>query len=117
MLHYYFGTKEALLVEVVRRDAEHRIARLDEPLGAASSADEILQILVADLQDSIDNEPGFWVLGAGLELGDVTWVAEPGLRAPTVRPLMLMAPESEPSGAEKLKASGADWLTVKAPLP
>ena len=62
LLHYYFGTKEALLVEVVRRDAEHRIARLDEPLGAASSGEEVLQILVADLQDSIKNEPGFWVL-------------------------------------------------------
>jgi len=62
LLHYYFGTKEALLVEVVRRDAEHRVARLDEPLAAASSADEILRILVADLQDSIQNEPGFWVL-------------------------------------------------------
>ena len=32
LLHYYFGTKEALLVEVVRRDTEHRIARLDDPL-------------------------------------------------------------------------------------
>jgi AcrR family transcriptional regulator len=62
LLHYYFGTKEALLVEVVRRDTEHRIARLDEPLAAASSAEEILQILVADLQDSIQHEPGFWVL-------------------------------------------------------
>ncbi len=62
LLHYYFGTKEALLVEVVRRDTEHRIARLDAPLAAASSADEILQILVADLQDSIQNEPAFWVL-------------------------------------------------------
>lgn len=62
LLHYYFGTKEALLVEVVRRDSEHRIARLDEPLGAASSADEILQVLVASLQDSISNEPEFWVL-------------------------------------------------------
>ena len=62
LLHYYFGTKEALLVEVVRRDTEHRIARLDEPLAAAASAEEILQILVADLQDSIQNEPGFWVL-------------------------------------------------------
>jgi AcrR family transcriptional regulator len=62
LLHYYFGTKEALLVEVVRRDTEHRIERLDEPLSAASSADEILQILVADLQDSIQNDPGFWVL-------------------------------------------------------
>ena len=62
LLHYYFGTKEALLVEVVRRDTEHRIARLDEQLGGAKSVDELLGILVADLEDSIQNEPGFWVL-------------------------------------------------------
>jgi AcrR family transcriptional regulator len=62
LLHYYFGTKEALLVEVVRRDSEHRIARLDAPLGAASTPDEVLQVLVASLQDSINHEPGFWVL-------------------------------------------------------
>src|SRR6188768_2995465 len=62
LLHYYFGTKEALLVEVVRRDTEHRIARLDQPLGEAQSVDEILEVLVADLQDSIQNDPGFWVL-------------------------------------------------------
>jgi len=62
LLHYYFGTKERLLVEVVRRDAEHRIARLDAPLEAARSADEILEALVANLEDSIQNEPGFWVL-------------------------------------------------------
>jgi len=62
LLHYYFGTKERLLVEVVRRDAEHRIARLDAPLGAAGSADEILEALVANLEDSIQNDPGFWVL-------------------------------------------------------
>jgi AcrR family transcriptional regulator len=62
LLHYYFGTKEALLVEVVRRDAQHRIERLDEPLGAASSADQIIKVLVESLEDSIQNEPGFWVL-------------------------------------------------------
>lgn len=62
LLHYYFGTKEALLVEVVRRDTEHRIARLDEPVGQAANADEILEVLVADLRDSIQNDPGFWVL-------------------------------------------------------
>ena len=62
LLHYYFGTKEALLVEVVRRDAQHRIERLDEPLGAASSADQIIEVLVESLEDSIQNEPGFWVL-------------------------------------------------------
>ena len=47
---------------MVRRDTEHRIARMDEPLGKAGSADEVLEILVADLEDSIQNEPGFWVL-------------------------------------------------------
>jgi AcrR family transcriptional regulator len=62
LLHYYFGTKEALLVEVVRRDTEHRIARLDEPLGNAKSVDEVLGALVANLEDSMKNDPGFWVL-------------------------------------------------------
>jgi len=62
LLHYYFGTKEALLVEVVRRDTEHRIERLSEPLAGATSVDELLGILVADLEDSIQNDPGFWVL-------------------------------------------------------
>jgi AcrR family transcriptional regulator len=62
LLHYYFGTKEALLVEVVRRDTEHRIDRLDEALGKSGSVDELLGILVADLEDSIQNDPGFWVL-------------------------------------------------------
>lgn len=62
LLHYYFGTKEALLVEVVRRDAEHRVAILDEPLAKAGSVDEILAALVANLEDSVRNEPGFWLL-------------------------------------------------------
>jgi AcrR family transcriptional regulator len=62
LLHYYFGTKERLLVEVVRRDSELRIARLDEPLAAAASVDDVLEVLVASLQDVIDNEPGYFVL-------------------------------------------------------
>jgi len=62
LLHYYFGTKEALLVEVVRRDAEHRVARLDEPLAKAQTADDVIGVLVANLEDSVQNEPGFWVL-------------------------------------------------------
>lgn len=62
LLHYYFGTKERLLVEVVRRDAEIRVARLDEPLAAARSVDDVLDVLVSNLEDLIDNEPGFFVL-------------------------------------------------------
>jgi AcrR family transcriptional regulator len=62
LLHYYFGTKERLLVEVVRRDAEIRISRLDERLAKAKSADDVLDVLVASLTDMIENEPGFFLL-------------------------------------------------------
>jgi AcrR family transcriptional regulator len=62
LLHYYFGTKERLLVEVVRRDSEIRVARLDEPLASARSVDDVLQALVSSLQDILDNEPGYFDL-------------------------------------------------------
>lgn len=62
LLHYYFGTKERLLVEVVRRDAELRIARLDEMLERAKDVDGVLDVLVSSLTDMIDNDPGFFLL-------------------------------------------------------
>ncbi|HEY2477262.1 MAG TPA: TetR/AcrR family transcriptional regulator [Solirubrobacterales bacterium] len=62
LLHYYFGTKERLLVEVVRRDTELRIARLDELLAEAKTADAVLDVLVSSLTDMIDNDPGYFLL-------------------------------------------------------
>jgi AcrR family transcriptional regulator len=62
LLHYYFGTKERLLVEVVRRDAELRVARLDEMIGQAKTVDDVLDGLVSSLTDMIENEPGFFLL-------------------------------------------------------
>jgi AcrR family transcriptional regulator len=62
LLHYYFGTKERLLVEVVRRDAEIRVARLDEPLERAKTVDDVIEVLVSSLTDLIDNEPAFFLL-------------------------------------------------------
>jgi AcrR family transcriptional regulator len=62
LLHYYFGTKERLLVEVVRRDAEIRVARLDEPLAKAKTADDVLDVLVNSLTELIRNEPAFFLL-------------------------------------------------------
>jgi len=62
LLHYYFGTKERLLVEVVRRDSELRVERLDERLAPAKSVDDVLDALVASLTDMIENEPGFFLL-------------------------------------------------------
>src|SRR5215470_15240575 len=38
LLHYYFGTKEQLLVEAVRRDCELRMELLEQRLAGAQSA-------------------------------------------------------------------------------
>jgi AcrR family transcriptional regulator len=62
LLHYYFGTKERLLVEVVRRDTELRVDRLDERLGSATTVDDVVKALVTSLTDMIENEPGFFFL-------------------------------------------------------
>jgi AcrR family transcriptional regulator len=62
LLHYYFGTKERLLVEVVRSDTEIRVARLDEPLAAARSLDDVLDVLVSSLLETIEKAPGTFVL-------------------------------------------------------
>jgi AcrR family transcriptional regulator len=62
LLHYYFGTKERLLVEVVRRDTDMRIAILDEPLGRAKTVDDVLEVLVSNLEDVIENDAGYFIL-------------------------------------------------------
>jgi AcrR family transcriptional regulator len=62
LLHYYFGTKERLLVEVVRSDTELRVSRLEASLAEASTVDHVLDALVANLLDLIENEPGYFGL-------------------------------------------------------
>ena len=57
LLHYYFGSKERLLVEVVRRDCDARIATLEDALARATSVDELVEILVASLEDWVEDEP------------------------------------------------------------
>jgi AcrR family transcriptional regulator len=57
LLHYYFGTKERLLVEVVRHDCEVRIQAMDERLARAGSIDEIVAALVHQLEDFVEDEP------------------------------------------------------------
>src|SRR2546425_11548764 len=56
LLHYYFGTKERLLVEVVRRDTEIRVAALDEALADAHTADDFIDALVRSLEDMVEND-------------------------------------------------------------
>src|ERR687884_1144737 len=49
LLNYYFGTKERLLAEVVRRDCDLRMAVLDEQLAGARTADDFVDSLVHSL--------------------------------------------------------------------
>src|SRR5947209_16876185 len=62
LLHYYFGTKEQLLVEVVRRDAELRMALLDDRLGGARTVDDFLDLLVFSLEDLLRHDAEFTAL-------------------------------------------------------
>jgi AcrR family transcriptional regulator len=57
LLHYYFGTKERLLVEVVRADCEVRIERIERRLAGARSVDDVLAALVTGLEEFIEDEP------------------------------------------------------------
>ena len=62
LLHYYFGTKERLLIEVLRSDAETRIAMLDEPLARAKTVDEVIGVLVSGAEAVLQTDPGFYVI-------------------------------------------------------
>lgn len=58
LLHYYFGSKERLMVEVVRSDCDARVAALEEHVAAASTIDEIVAVLVQTLEAFVADEPG-----------------------------------------------------------
>jgi len=62
LLHYYFGTKERLLVEVVRRDTELRMEMLGGALAEAHTADDFVDALVSSLEDLVAHDPDFVTL-------------------------------------------------------
>jgi AcrR family transcriptional regulator len=62
LLHYYFGSKERLLAEVVRRDTELRLGRLDEQLATASSAADFIAMLRSTLEAMLREDTEFLTL-------------------------------------------------------
>jgi AcrR family transcriptional regulator len=62
LLHYYFGTKERLLVEVVRRDCDIRMEVLGAALSGAQSADDLLAAMVRSLEELVEENPAFMAL-------------------------------------------------------
>jgi AcrR family transcriptional regulator len=62
LLHYYFGTKEQLLAEVVRRDSDLRISELEERLAGARSADDFVALLRTSLERMLADDPEYVTL-------------------------------------------------------
>ena len=62
LLHYYFGTKEQLLAEAVRRDCQLRLERLEQQLVGAQTADDFIGLMAQHLQDAIREDPDFITL-------------------------------------------------------
>jgi AcrR family transcriptional regulator len=63
LLHYYFGTKEKLLTEVVRRDAELKLGALEVDLAKAQTADDVIALLVSSLEHLVADDPEFVAVG------------------------------------------------------
>ncbi|MEO8713864.1 MAG: TetR/AcrR family transcriptional regulator [Acetobacteraceae bacterium] len=57
LLHYYFGTKERLLVEAVRRETEVRGALVRDAVASAQGADELIDGLVRSFEDLLGAGP------------------------------------------------------------
>ena len=62
LLHYYFGSKEQLLVEAVRHDCELRLERLERQLSKAATSQDFISMLGQDLQQALAEDPDFVTL-------------------------------------------------------
>jgi AcrR family transcriptional regulator len=62
LLHYYFGTKEQLLLEAVRRDCALRIEMLQQQLAGAQTAEDFIDLAAEHLQRTAREDPDFITL-------------------------------------------------------
>jgi len=62
LLHYYFGTKEQLLAEAVRRDCDLRLERLEQQLSTAKTADDFINLMAKQLRATVTEDPEFVTL-------------------------------------------------------
>ena len=59
LLHYYFGTKERLLAEVIRRDTEIRIETLGAALLRAESAESVVAAFFSTFRETLAEQRGY----------------------------------------------------------
>ncbi len=63
LLHYYFGSKERLLIEVIRRETDRLVEAITLATSEAGSAEELVNLLLTQLQNIIETEPEIYLLG------------------------------------------------------
>src|SRR6478736_386491 len=62
LLHYYFGTKERLLLEAVRHDCQLRMEILQDQVSHAASAEDFIDLMAQNLQETVRDDPDFVTL-------------------------------------------------------
>jgi AcrR family transcriptional regulator len=62
LLHYYFGTKEKLLVEAVRLECDLRLQSLEQQLASAQTADDFIDLMAENLRKTVGEDPDFVTL-------------------------------------------------------
>jgi AcrR family transcriptional regulator len=62
LLHYYFGTKEQLLVEAVRRDCGLRMEQLERQLAGAQTAEDFIGLMAQNFKEAVREDPDFVTL-------------------------------------------------------
>jgi len=62
LLHYYFGTKEQLLAETVRRDCELRLEQLERQLSTAQTSDDFISLMAQTLRETVSEDSEFITL-------------------------------------------------------
>ncbi|MGH2907215.1 MAG: TetR/AcrR family transcriptional regulator [Solirubrobacterales bacterium] len=62
LLHYYFGSKERLLIEVIRKETDRLVELIKAASLAATSAEELVNIFLAQLENIIEHEPELYLL-------------------------------------------------------
>jgi AcrR family transcriptional regulator len=62
LLHYYFGSKERLLIEVIRRETDRLVENIQAAASFANSAQELVDVLLTQLRMILDHEPELYLL-------------------------------------------------------
>jgi AcrR family transcriptional regulator len=62
LLHYYFGSKEKLLIEVVRMETDRLVETIKAAAEFSGSAEELVDVLLTQLRLILDTEPELYLL-------------------------------------------------------